>query len=585
MDYTITSRSFDEPRTDYAAIAWPILIWLAAIVVANPLGEFPLEDDWSYSLAVRNMMELHSFHPLGWTSMSLFGQTIWGALFSLPFGFSFFTVRVSTIVAGALGLAACSTLLQQLGCDRRKTMFATLVLGFNPIYFVLSSTFMTDVGFAATCLFSTLFFCRYLLTQRVGCMLAAILFGLWATSIRQPGLFLPIAMFLTVLVVSPRNLRALLLTAAGVAATWGFLKGLNAWMIAHNVLPDVYLDQVSLFGKLIPESGLSVSALTRIVSQDFWYFRGALEFVGWSLFPLLAWRLPSLVRDFARRPRGKLVLIAAALYCAVWFANQVIGHRLLPFNTWTTIHPAGLGPVWLPDANATGYDLPSLPAPFWIFVTFLGTLGGVIVVLDVALSVIEIVAAYRARTRGPQTHVRVFLLLTVFVYLPPFIAFGHFDRYLLPLLAPLLLLVMTERNESRAATTGTVRSTQPARTSWNRPVRAVAWFALALTASFAVAGTHDYLNWSRARWMLVDTLFAHGVPANRVDGGYEFNGMYRYDPKFDFLKAKGSWWVVDDEYRIQFQQSPGYRIIDRADANGWLPPFRRQLFTLHREAG
>ena len=579
MDTTSAYRHYDDTRTGYSTIALPIVVWMLAVAVANPLGNFPLEDDWSYSEAVRRMVELHTFHPLGWTSMSLFGQTVWGALFSLPFGFSHFAARVSTIVAGALGLAACASLLQQLGCERRKTMFATVVFGFNPIYFVLSSTFMTDVSFTATSVFSILFFARYLMERRMTSLLAAMFFGLWATSIRQPGLFLPIAMFLTAVAVAPRKRGLLLVTGINVIVNWGFLKGLNAWMIAHGTLPAVYLDSVNLFARLLPDGHITTHSLSHLAGQMFWYFRGALEFVGWSVFPLIAWRLPSLVRDYARRPFGKLVLAGGVICCALWFVSQVAGHNLLPFNTWTTIHPAGLGPIWLPDARA-GYDVPSLGTPFWLFVTFMGVFGASALVLDLALSVGEIVGAYRGKTRTARLDVRVFMLVCMVVYIVPFIVFGHYDRYLLPLVPLAIFLLMTDGRAAFAS-----RSTQPPRTASRGDAVSLSLAALGfvVTAGFAVAGTHDYLNWNRARWMLIDTLFAHGVAANRVDGGYEFNGLYLYDPKLDTGTATRSWWIVDDEYRVQFQMTPGYKVVDRADARGWLPPLRRDIFTLRRE--
>jgi len=581
MDTTSAYRPYDDTRTGYAPIVLPIVLWMLAVVIANPLGNFPLEDDWSYSEAVRRMVELHTFHPLGWTSMTLFGETVWGALFSLPFGFSHFAARVSTIVAGALGLAACAMLLQQLGCDRRRTMFATIVFGFNPIYFVLSLTFMSDITFTATSVFSILFFSRYLLERRMGPLLAAMFFGLWATSIRQPGMFLPIAMFLTAIAVAPHRRALLLMTGANVIVNWGFLKGLNAWMIAHHTLPAVYLDSVNLFGRLLPDAHVTTHALVQLAGQMFWYFRGALEFIGWSVFPLVAWRLPSMVRDYSRRPFGKLVLTGGVICCTLWFASQVAGHNLLPFNTWTTVHPAGLGPIWLPDARA-GYDVPSLGTPFWLFVTFMGVFGAGALVLDLALSVGEIVGAYRGRTRTARLDVRVFLFVCMVVYIGPFIVFGHYDRYLLPLVPLAIFLLMSDGRDAFA-----LRSTVLSRTRMlsrlRLPAGVLAAFAFVLTACFAVAGTHDYLSWNRARWLLIDTLFANGVAANRVDGGYEFNGLYLYDPKLNTATATRSWWIVDDEYRIQFQQTPGYKVIDRADAKGWLPPLRRDIFTLRRE--
>jgi hypothetical protein len=71
--------------------------------------------------------------------------------------------------------------------------------------------------------------------------------------------------------------------------------------------------------------------------------------------------------------------------------------------------------------------------------------------------------------------------------------------------------------------------------------------------AFAIAGTHDYFAWNRARWLALDDLTQlSGVPPERIDGGYEFNGLYRYDPSIAW------WWAEDEEYVVSFGPMPGY---------------------------
>ncbi len=72
-------------------------LWVASLFVVNPIGDFPLNDDWSFGLAVKNLLQTGEFHPTGWTSMPLITQTLWGALFCLPGGFSFNALRFSTL--------------------------------------------------------------------------------------------------------------------------------------------------------------------------------------------------------------------------------------------------------------------------------------------------------------------------------------------------------------------------------------------------------------------------------------------------------------------------------------------------------
>src|SRR4029078_13384805 len=79
-------------------------VWLLMVLLVNPVREFPLNDDWSYSLAVQSLIKSGHLTLSVFTSMPLIAQVLWGALFCLPFGFSFTALRTSTITLGFLGI-------------------------------------------------------------------------------------------------------------------------------------------------------------------------------------------------------------------------------------------------------------------------------------------------------------------------------------------------------------------------------------------------------------------------------------------------------------------------------------------------
>ncbi|MEO0073883.1 MAG: hypothetical protein ABIK43_04400, partial [candidate division WOR-3 bacterium] len=79
----------------YALIS---ILFVAAITATNPLGDFPLNDDWSYGTAVRTLLQQGRLQLHPWTSMPLLTQILWGTLFCLPKGFSFSALRISTLV-------------------------------------------------------------------------------------------------------------------------------------------------------------------------------------------------------------------------------------------------------------------------------------------------------------------------------------------------------------------------------------------------------------------------------------------------------------------------------------------------------
>ncbi len=115
----------------------------------------------------------------------------------------------------------------------------------------------------------------------------------------------------------------------------------------------------------------------------------------------------------------------------------------------------------------------------------------------------------------------------------------------------------------------------------------------ALVAWYAVAGTHDYLAWNRARWTGLAELAAAGVPPEQIDGGMEFNGwtlaatLDRWPTDADARPGqpptrKSWWWVVDDRYVVSFRPLPGYVVRRSLPYQRWLPPGTGRVVVLER---
>jgi hypothetical protein len=117
-----------------------------------------------------------------------------------------------------------------------------------------------------------------------------------------------------------------------------------------------------------------------------------------------------------------------------------------------------------------------------------------------------------------------------------------------------------------------------------------------LLGVWGVAGTHDYMQWNRARWDLLQGLEARGVDARRIDGGMEYNGdrlaavlgtaptdadARRGQP----ASRKSWWWVVDDEFVIAFSDLEGYSITEEREWTRWLPPGQGRVLLLQRKPG
>lgn len=132
---------------DRAALLAITLITLAAAILVHSIDDIPLIDDWTYAWSVEHFLQTGELRMLEWSAHYPLAQIIWGAVFSHIFGFSFFTLRVSTLVLEWAGLLAFFFTLRTLGIAPLLGALGTLALFFNPVLFVLSHSFMTDVPF------------------------------------------------------------------------------------------------------------------------------------------------------------------------------------------------------------------------------------------------------------------------------------------------------------------------------------------------------------------------------------------------------------------------------------------------------
>ena len=89
-----------EPRANRRAatavldLSVLLAVWLWFCWLIGMHGDFPLNDDWSYSIAVQRLLDEGSFRPTDWTSMPLLTHTLWGALFCIPNGYSAEALRL-----------------------------------------------------------------------------------------------------------------------------------------------------------------------------------------------------------------------------------------------------------------------------------------------------------------------------------------------------------------------------------------------------------------------------------------------------------------------------------------------------------
>jgi len=539
-------------------------IWIITACIVNPSGNFPLNDDWAYALTVRHFIDSGDYRPLENTTMALVTNVIWGSLFCLSASFDFLVLRLSTLVAAFLGISGVYLFVREFRQSRRLALCAALVVEFNPIYFSLSFTFMTDVLFVTLCLWACLFFSRNLRTNApLDCALGTAL-ALAATFSRQLAICIPLAFCLIRLLVPqprvPKVLTAMTPPLICVAALVGFLN----WLRATGKLPALFGIQTNQ----IVQSFTSIKALMLNIWENAFV---SSAYLGLFLFPLLVLSIPSLVQARTIRRHVSIgigLLFVVAGVCVRIRAGLPIS---MPLSS-NIIIGSGIGPLTLRDTYLLQLtNIPALPVSFWRIVTLISLIGSVLLISRLIVEFLDIAEALLANhhlERGKSYS--PLLLLCGAVYLFPLLLLPSiFDRYLIPIAIFLMLSnVTTVFDRSQHALT-------------HVPMLVLAYTVIGAFCLFSITGTHDYLAWNRLRWnALRDLTRLNRVPATEIDGGYEFNGLLLYDPNYDVIAhlndaKKSFWWVHNDTYMIAFGPVPGYRVIRQYMDRSWLEKSHR----------
>ncbi|HWY29975.1 MAG TPA: glycosyltransferase family 39 protein [Candidatus Acidoferrum sp.] len=561
----MTDRSIAEKRKEESMdLLCLTLVWGMSIAIINPIGDFPLNDDWSFGLAVQYLLQLGSFHPTGWTAMPLLTNVIWGSLFCLPGGFSFTALRFSTLTASWLGILGAYWLLQKLGQSRSVTLLAALTLAFNPIYFELSNTFMTDVPCLTLMIFSAIFFLENLKSDSTSALIAATMLSLAAILSRQVGLAVPMAFTLVVIGGKGFKPRELLRALAPSIAGMFVLTAFQHWLKISGKLPAAYADAAGTLVKPLLHPAAAFPSLVHLTYV-------CLVSAGIFLSPILFLVGPSTGRATVKAwaGAGVVFVLLAGWLTFYWHAGQAF---MLPlatnnFSLW------GLGPLTLHDAiYLPANPLPMLPRGFWTVATIIGLAGAALLICRIfsVLGQVCIGLAFPMRW-GYEEQAGVFLLLVSIIYMGPIMLSPFFDRYLIPIIPFLAGFLMLFRSQDDLRFK-----------AFRFLIIAVMMLGLSV---FSICGTRDYLAWSRARWEALDNLMANEhVKPESIDGGFEFNGFYLYSPVRASPPGKSFWWVIDDSYMITFNPVPGYSVLHDYHYTHWMPPYTGDIYVMKRDS-
>jgi 4-amino-4-deoxy-L-arabinose transferase-like glycosyltransferase len=451
--------------------------------------------------------------------------------------------------------------VRQLDAPRQFALTAAMVLAFNPLYFSLSYTFMTDVPFTALSVWAMLFLLRSLLYEAEMDLILGSCLAVGAILYRQVGIFIPLAFALAVLVRHRWDVKWLLRGGCMVVVGIALLIGMKAFVNLTAPYNQRWEDSLILLQNPV--------LVLELILQNAYV---AVMYVGLFLFPV-AVKLVRVDQGAKLWPTSLFLLFSATLSAPLIYSGS-----LMPISRnvrGSILTESGLGPVLLRDTYILFLPhLPVLPQWFFAVTTLMSIIGGAMLLTWLALAFVNL---FSNRTRvltlaGEEDHSVAslfFFSAAVICLLPMALQIPFFDRYVVPLL-PL-------------ACAAVAPLARPSAVSCGRLVSVVAMLSLAGMLVLSVGGARDYLAWNRARWAALDELTAkQSIPPTQIDGGFEFNGWHLYDHNYQLTESKSHYWVHEDAYVVAMGEIEGYDTVQRHSFTLWIPPHEGNVLVLRR---
>ncbi|MCZ8039097.1 MAG: glycosyltransferase family 39 protein [Microcystis sp. LE17-20A] len=540
---------FSHPKkADIVNILIIIAIWTVMVIVVNPLGNFPLNDDWVYGLAVKSILEKGDFSFPSPAHANLFFQAFWGALFCLPFGFSFTALRFSTLTLGLIGAIGTYGLLREVNANQKISLLGALLVVVNPLYFGLANSFMTDVPFLALSILSFYFLIRGLKRESISEVILGLCLVYVNILIRQYAIVILLSFALAY--SFKKRFKIKFLFASFVIFSSGILlhRFYQNWLYSTGRTPAI-----------------AENVLSRKIYFRYDILMISLIYIGCFIFPIIAIFFVKKLKEISRQQKTITILIMSSFFVVV-MGRLIWQGKTMPF-IGNVLRYFGLGPLTLRDTFLLKVNLPSYSLGlkvFWLIITAMGVLGAVLLLYYLCLAIIQTFSE-------SEKWLKVLILSAILIYLFLFGVKYPFDRYFLFLLPLFMVLLVISNNYINEQYIG----------------KKITAFALTMTfiwGGFTMAATHDYLAWNRTRWQALNDLMEQGVTPEYIDGGYEFNGWYLNDIKYQKQRGKSYWWVNRDDYMISSGLLEGYQEVKRYPFTRWLLLKQDNVFVLHKIA-
>jgi len=528
---------------DIVEIAFVLGVWAALIAIIDPRGEFPLHDDWDFTVATWNFTRTGHFHFTPFTAVSLRAQVLWGALWTHFGGERFEVLRASTLTLSAATLIVVWCILRATPLGTFPRLTATLALLANPIFLWASCTYMTDVPYLFAAVVAFYFFLRGLRDDSMAFVIAGCVAVVVSWFIRQNGV-INLLPPLAILALQRRGKRFVIPIAITFAAFVALFFFKRDWLAGS---PQMFATHYHM----LEESSFRLPEQIALV-----YHYVVFNALNCAIF-FAALTLPLVMRKSSERSAIALAAVAALILVRVillgtagYWMPYSAAHLYSDILPGPIVFDLGIGPPNLTDVFSMGYHYPfALAGAAKIALTLFSACLA-------ALLVWALIVAKKSEL-AMRLAIATVLIATLALCLSGY----YYDRYSLDSGWALVIAL-------------------PFAIPWQRAgAKIAAIVALLAIGFFSVMGVQESFAWNRARWSLWGELRARGVAIDRIDGGVEAWAFYELANADRKKAVRGH---PPREYLIAFHRVPGYDVIDSRPFEGFLGLHRGVVYMLRQ---
>lgn len=537
---TIT-RSFNKFPLPYIGI---ILLWVSAILIVHPFSNLPFGDEFAYIKPVQHYLQTGSMKYTDWSSMTLILQVWIGAVVSWLFGFSITTLRLISQAFAVSAVLALYMNLQLIGTKRLIAFLLSILMLFNPLYFQIGVSFVTDIPFLGIFLWAVYFMLRYFETAANKYYVMGLLCTIAAFFIRDVAVVLPPAFAFALLLQKGFTKRTILLSLVYILLLVCCYFGWRWWLANIHGLPK----NIDFSRNRMLETLTSPVKIASALSRNTIYTLG---YVGMYCVPLLPIALLAIKRYFTRSQLLIVGIFAAALCIVILSINKVYG--VLLTHVWDGFT------ISFNSGNVYSMQNESFPyVTEWVkkIITCCAVVSGVCIVLVI----VRYLWVLGKNIRHKQLPVSVIFLAGILcIYGILMFTQWMIPRYYLVMI-PFILMLFYKSTEDLFPIIGPV-------------VRnSVLGFLLAVVyISFSFV--HDTFARHRAYMAALDYVEnqCHATYWD-IDGGFDYNSWKNYYYHYKSTPDKNWWWVENPKFVLTDGHIPSMQLLKVVSYYRWYQP-------------